>query len=393
MKTISTTLGLAISLAPLAIAGSARAVDCLDLENPVITTGASSMKLLFAELGPRLNALSGAEKMTIVYQQSTSCIGMTGLAAGMPLTGTAIYWLKDTPPGTPLTCDLPLDGADIELSMAEVYPKACDGVDAAKIKMDKLFVLGFGYVVPTASDQYAIDAREGYYAYGLGPAGRVAPWVNRDVLFQRDNGSATQVTIFTHAHLKAGTANGLAKGSGGDMVTAVASATDPQAALGILALDVADTKRGMIDILAYRHWGQKKYYWPDSSASSFDKVNLRDGHYPLWAYTHALRSSTRVHARADELVGYLNSEVPLPEQAGDFLQLVTQVGLIPLCAMKVERDDLSDFTLAKPEKPCGCFFERHVPMGKTSCSECADDAECADGQICSFGYCETTGSK
>jgi hypothetical protein len=63
-------------------------------------------------------------------------------------------------------------------------------------------------------------------------------------------------------------------------------------------------------------------------------------------------------------------------------------GLIPQCAMKVQRSfDGGDLSLYQPPEPCGCYFDKTVPQGITSCTPCVDETPCGTGK-CRFGYCE-----
>jgi len=74
----------------------------------------------------------------------------------------------------------------------------------------------------------------------------------------------------------------------------------------------------------------------------------------------------------------------------DGLLQVIQSGLVPECAMKVTRaGDGADLSLHDDLAPCGCYYEKNVPQGATSCPACTvgNDAPCNGGK-CRFGYCE-----
>ena len=58
--------------------------------------------------------------------------------------------------------------------------------------------------------------------------------------------------------------------------------------IGILASDVADSYRDRLRILAYQDYGQRCAFTPDSSETSKDKRNVRDGHYPIFGPLHRL---------------------------------------------------------------------------------------------------------
>ena len=72
----------------------------------------------------------------------------------------------------------------------------------------------------------------------------------------------------------------------------------------------------------------------------------------------------------------------------DGLATVVSKGLVPDCAMKVKRDfEGADLALYTPAQPCGCFYEKTVPQGATSCTVCTDNGPCGTGQ-CRHGFCE-----
>jgi hypothetical protein len=56
--------------------------------------------------------------------------------------------------------------------------------------------------------------------------------------------------------------------------------------------------------------------------------------------------------------------------------------------MKVKRDfDGGNLSLFDPDEPCGCYFEKNVPSGSTTCTVCTDNGPCGTGK-CRHGYCE-----
>jgi len=71
-------------------------------------------------------------------------------------------------------------------------------------------------------------------------------------------------------------------------IAAQAATGNGDKTLGILGAEVYDPARAMVHALAFRAFKQQKSYWPDSSPTSFDKRNVRDGHYPLWSYVEYL---------------------------------------------------------------------------------------------------------
>ena len=138
--------------------------------------------------------------------------------------------------------------------------------------------------------------------------------------------------------------------------------------------------------------GQSCAYLPDSSLSSRDKINVRDGHYPLWG---------RIHFFAQRTNGYLTSPVAAtflsllvsPALDPEILAAFINAGWVPPCAMKVERQaDLGDFTYADPPPvACGCAFEAQVGVDplRPECTTCTSSSDCPQNRsACRYGYCE-----
>lgn len=391
--------GTALCLSALGWTGVAHAAPCASLPSPLVVSGSSAVQALVARVAPPLAAATGADQITVVYKSSGSCSGVTQLGldttptgacvAGGCITGTANFW---DAAGAMQSCELETAGTHVDLILSDVYKDSCEGVTNTKLRDETLLVIPFAFIVPKASNEEAIDAREAYYVYGKGMSAGVTPWTNETALFRRNNGSGTQITIYKNIKIPVGSPIGVEASGTGDMITKVASAANPALALGFAGTDAVDTKRAMVDILAYRHWGQKKFYWPDSSVTAFDKKNVRDGHYPLWGYEHAVTlvddAGQPLKANAKTFSDILAGKVALP--GGNAILEEAKSGVVPLCAMDVARTaDAGDFTLATGES-CGCFFEKNAGAagGATSCTACTADTNCTTGQKCRSGFCE-----
>jgi ABC-type phosphate transport system substrate-binding protein len=398
MRTFS-KIGTALCLSAIGWTGVAHAAPCASLPNPLVISGSTAVQALVAKVAAPLGAASGADQLTVIYKGSGSCSGVTQLGldatptgactAGGCITGTGTYWDAT---GTVTMCDLDPSGTHVDLILSDVYKESCEGVTNTKLRDEPVLVIPFGFIVPKASNQEAIDAREAYYVYGRGMMAGVSPWINETSLFRRDNGSGTQITIYKSIKIPVGSPIGVMASGTGDMITKVASAAMPEQTLGFAGLDAVDTKRAMVDILAYRHWGQTNFYWPDSSVTSFDKKNVRDGHYPLWGYEHVVTlvddAGMPLKANAKKFADILSGKVALP--GGNAILEEAKAGVVPLCAMDVARTaDAGDFTLATSES-CACFYEKNAGAagGNTTCTACTADTMCTTGQKCRNGYCE-----
>jgi hypothetical protein len=179
-----------------------------------------------------------------------------------------------------------------------------------------------------------------------------------------------------------------------DVVKALQNAGTPEAAIGILGDEVYDQNRTTLNVLAYRAYHQYHAYYPDSTPSSIDKQNIRDGHYTVWSPTVYMYYQTTasppvpVNPNAKWVVDLIaNKTDATPAPDFDVTSMVVDVGLVPLCAMQVTRSaEGGDLSLYSPDEPCGCFFDSRV--GKTpTCAACGPTTACATG-TCRHGFCE-----
>jgi ABC-type phosphate transport system substrate-binding protein len=396
VKKLSSILGLALGTA---LAGSSTAhaqaatPDCTSLNGGdiVVVSGSSAMGALMTHIGPIL--ANAANPMQIVYAGPGSCAGVQQVAQGLAVKGTASYWPAGSTEGAAAsTCNLPTDGLPVDLGLSDVFAASCpdavvSATDKAKVDEKSILVLPFAFIVPSpGSTQTSIDAREAYYIYGKGETAKVAPWNATEVqpfltdksspnlyqygpVYQRDQTSGTQITIFKNIHLKVDTALAQNAFGTGTMVKAVAQNAMANATLGFASTDGVDNNRDTVKTLAYRHWNQKLFYWPDSTGASgvTDKANVLDGHYPLWSYEHALLPKTGASDNGKKLRDYLTGATDLPSSS--LANVITDSRLVPLCAMKVQRTkDAGDLSAYTDAKPCGCDFYKRT-MKTNSCPQ------------------------
>ncbi len=408
MTTRTALVAVTITATATLVAPAASAQSCDDatmFPNPVVISGSTAIRPLVRRVGAILARATGSERVTLIYNTSRgSCSGVAALAgtsssAAQPATGTAEVYNGLDPamlPSAIPTCTMPAAGMPINLALSDVYPSECTGVDAARLRDTRAVVLPFEFIGPALNtDESGIDAREAYQIYGFGAStAMVSPWTMDALVYQRSATSGTQITIARAIRVPEGrfqtpTANGLAGTS--DMISRVAAAmTSP--ALGFAGTDATNAARGtQLRALAYRHWGQSQFYYPDSTAASFDKRNVRDGHYPVWGYEHAVvvndSSGTPVSALAARVADILSGTVALP--GGEEIQRVySRSYLVPICAMEVSRTtDGGDFSLATEPAPCTRLFECSYPSSTATCVTCTDSSTCSGG-VCRLGVCE-----
>jgi hypothetical protein len=380
----------AASLAVAALAAPAAAVDCNTLPSPVYGIGGSAQKPLLARLGARMAALPTPR--TLLYQAPGACLGVNAIVSPTArITGQISYW---NAAGMELTCDLPVAGVQADYVSVGTQATLCPGVSALPTDVGDFEgpVSTWNFFVPIASTQQSISTEAAYFVYGFGREGGVAPWTDEAAIIRRDANSAAQIIVSLETGVPTERFRGVDAMTNARSVSLVAMASNAQGAIGFASGENADANRATVRTLAFQHTGQTCGYWPDSTASAFDKRSVRDGLYWLWTTTHFL---TRVDASrrivnpiVRDFVGWFTGEVTPPAEV-PILDLTIQNGNIPLCAMRVSRTrDLGPLASYAPAAPCGCYFERRA-TGATTCAACTTSATCTAGApVCRNGFCE-----
>jgi hypothetical protein len=375
--------------------------SCDSLPNVVYGSGGSAQKPFVARVARVLAGLP--TPTTIVYQSAGgACQGIYNLLddsdATPPLTGNQPYWLPD---GTERQCSAPITGARTTFALMGNTTDACAGVTPADVATlsDSLGPVGtVNFLVPNASSQQSISAEALYFVYGFGGvAGQVEPWTLDSAIGTRNANSFAAI----FAALYAGVPLSRLATTGTDVMTNsgtvtflnnAAAAGNAESAIAFASGEVADANRATVRTLALQGRDQTCAYWPDSSATTFDKINVRDGHYELWAASHFYARAVGgviTHEPTRNLIGWITGTIPAP--AGlDVLDLTIANRNVPQCAMRVARvGDLGALMSFVPPEPCGCYFEAQA-TGSTSCTACTTSAECAgtSSPVCRRGYCE-----
>jgi hypothetical protein len=305
------------------------------------------------------------------------------------------------------TCTTPAAGVSLDVGISALFVQSC-GLGLPPTGSNLGLIQGpiqaYTFIVPTASDQTAIWAEEAYYTFGFGAANPLAPqydpWNNEAFLFIRPTTKSTLVATAKNIDVPPNKWKGVQEAASSDVVTAVSTSVQPEATVGILGAEVYDSNRGKgIQTLAFQAFGQNAAFYPDSTSTSFDKQNLRDGHYTLWSPTVYITSVNATNVPTNPAVKYVTDLVlgnagaapPSGATAFDGLADVVKVGLIPDCAMQVTRSaDGSDLSLYSPNQPCTCYYLSKIPGASdtpTGCKTCTAVADCGLG-ICSHGFCE-----
>lgn len=386
---------------------TATAAPCSDLPNPIYLTGSTAFEPTAAQFAVR--ASGAPNNTTLVYAPQGSCLAPPAIRDGTALGGTGdIYTLPDPAmPPVKGTCDIP-SGTLADIGVADVSYSSCfNEVMPTTISDSPGPVQAMEFIVPKASQITSLSAEQARNIWGCGATGGLSPLTDDQGIGiqQRDQNSGTQIMVSKYIGVAPNLFKGKTNGSGGALVTSLLAVASPQEAIGFLAADAYDSavNRGQLNALAFRGVGQTKAYYADSAPSKFDKVNVRDGHYTVFGPVHLfakLDTNGMVSANAQKVIGWIQGIVPIDTaNPRAHLDIEARAGMIPRCAMKVQRDD--DGGLLRPYKPaesCGCYFE-HVRIGTDSlaCGNggtagnggvCAYDSACKNGTTCQTGYCE-----
>jgi hypothetical protein len=371
-------------------ASSATLPLCSSLPRPVYVIGSSGLTSIAEELG----ALASTSPITLIYTIAHSCDGAKSIVVNQTAfdTGatTANYW---DVAGTTHLCQLDAASQYADIGLSNVFADQCLSLPqgAAGIGDFRGPVTPGTVVAPNTSTQATISAEALYYVVGLG-TGAVAPWTSNDYLFVNPS-SGVQLDFGLAIGVPAARWKGTVVASATQNIAKVAASLHPDETLGTMGTDLVEAANtsSTIKELAYQDFGQDCAYYPNSTATSADKRNVRDGRYPIWGFTHMF---TKVNAQsvplnpdAATIIGYFTGNIPTP--TGNFLKYVITDHLVPMCAMRVTRSAemgvLSPYT---PSPSCGCYFDS-IAMGSSSCDPCSTSANCpSTAPHCNLGYCE-----
>jgi hypothetical protein len=364
-------------------------VDCDTLPSPVYGLGGSAAVPLIGAFAGALR--HDADPTTVIFQAPGACIAMNALLDGAPMTGTATYWDED---GAAQTCTLPAEGQTADYGYMGVFPESCPGVSTVPETLGNFAgpVTTWNLIVPQASSQQSISSEAVYLVYGFGAESQAAPWTDEAQLFRRNPTSAALLAIAAASQLPPDRFLGTDVGTNQAMVTNLATSTNPEAAIGFVSGEVADAARGQVRTLAFQYTGQSCGYWPDSSATAFDKINVRQGRYWLWTnhrfYTILDEDGHIPNPHVARFIEAITGEAE-PTSNLSPLDVIIESGTIPVCAMEVTRSgDYTDIEPYAAPAPCGCYYDFKA-TGASTCDPCATSDDCSTAApVCRLGFCE-----
>jgi hypothetical protein len=375
--------------------------DTTMFPNPIYLSGSSAFEPTAGLMAIKLGALTGADKVTLIYSATSSCDGPAHIRDMTTLTGSADYWTPNAANpnlADKHSCSLDAAPTKADIGVCDIFYENCPGNDAtipAGIVDTQGPVQAMIFIVPKSNTMNTnLTAAEAQDIWGCGMSGGVEPFTaDMTDTQQRNAGSGTQGVVAKAINVPAGSFKGKTNTAGSDLVSSLTAAPDPGSAIGFLAADSYDTKRSTLNALAFEAFGQLKAYYADSTADTFDKRNVRDGHYVVWGPEHFFAAADNTgavsNANAAKFVGWVNGTVTTA--AFNYIDIEAAANVIPQCAMKVTRaQDGGLMSRYTPPKPCGCYWESKATMSTPAdCTACTTDADCtASGKHCSYNFCE-----
>jgi hypothetical protein len=342
---------------------------------------------------------SAVHPLTLVYLTSGSCTNIDAFYNDTKLTQNPKYvpstaedpaWDPSKPSPS---CTIDPAGVPLDVVNSALFVSSCNMADPpGGVGLFEGPKQGYLFVVPEASTQKAITAEEAYFVFGFGAAGMIDPWIDETFFYIRPVTKSTLLALAAYISVPGAKWKGQPFDKSADVVNAVNTSASPEKTIGILGVEIYDQHRDTMNALAFRAFKQKYAYYPDSTSTSIDKQNVRDGHYVPWSptvwITHVDGNGMAMNPDAGYLIDLILANQTNPAPDFEPLDSVISVGLIPDCAMKVSRKfDGGDLSLYDPKEPCHCYFESKTGGAPASCMACKDDSTCGAGK-CRHGYCE-----
>jgi hypothetical protein len=389
------------------------------LVNPVTvptkscSDGAANLIYMFgtSDFAPMLRAVqpllsANTPSYRAVYQNSSSCAGVASVFDSTKRT------IKDpAPTATPnyafyfddnshqVNCLLDPGGNTIDIGVSNLFSTTCNTDTATYVSGSGVSdytgpVVPFVLSVPATSSQLSISTEALHIVFGMG--GRTdgangvrdaVPWTDPTYYCIRNGGAGSTVLSALLIKVPKTKFWGIDRLSTDNLRDSLLASTSADETIGILSIDYADKNRGNLRSLFLQSAGQLCGYVPDSNMNSYDKKNVRDGHYPLWGYVHFFTPIGAGGVPADAAKTFV-THFSVSRLDQGLVDNVINASLVPQCAMRVARNtDIGDF-MPQLGFQCGCYFDSKT-TGKTDCQQCQSPTDCpAERSACNYGYCE-----
>jgi hypothetical protein len=371
--------------------------------NLIYMYGTSDFAPMLRAVQPLLTA--NTPHYRAIYQNATSCQGVVSVFDSTkrlmtnPAAGGSNYAFYFDDNGVQTGCLLDTNGNTIDIGVSNLFSTTCNTSTATYQSGTTVSdytgpVVPFVLSVPSSSTQVAISAEAMHFVFGLGgKAGGAGglkdalPWTDPTYYFIR-NGNAGS-TVLTSLLIEVPKAKfwGIDRLSTDNLRDSMLASTAAEQSIGILSIDYADKNRGNLRSLYLQSKLQRCGYLPDSNKNAFDKMNVRDGHYPLWGYVHFFTPIGPGGVPSDAAKAMV-TRFSIARLDQTLIDNIIGASLVPQCAMKVVRTgEISDYS---PQNglQCGCYFDFKT-TGRTDCKACQSPSDCpAERSACNYGYCE-----
>lgn len=395
---------------------------CTFLPNPIILYGTTAVQPVIASFGGRLSQLE--PPVSLLYLKQDGCTAVTALSSNSNVAGSAeFYSMVDGKPKID-TCSLGgLGKVFPDVALADVYWETCPesrGAGAPRVRAQAVngedgAPAPVDFQGPTQAAVFAVprvnfstthlSLNQVRDVLACGAKGGIFPFVDRGQIFGYMYNAGDQgMKQMTYACLELGLDKLCRENCdpnydwNGDIASALLRSIKPDTAIGYLSNEVYDLYRDHLKSVAIQGPGQEKAFFPDSDATSRDRLMVRDGHYmvqgPLHMVAMAGPDNVPLSVQARRFANWMQQKPEMPGEATlpfNIIDVFAETGVVPACAMRVIRyTDGGPFTPYRDPQPCGCYFESQatgvaVPCG---CNPCKDKSECGQAQVCSYGFCE-----
>jgi hypothetical protein len=389
--------------APAALAQTKPQCSSLNLPHPIYGAGGSAITADLKGVAAALSKLSNP--VTLLFSDPSACTGFNGFLANK-VTGDFKYWSVDSA-GKVVESQCSPDAVTGQQVAFAHMGNTADFCPNTTLPADVGDFTGpiqtVNVITGAGSNEQSISAEALYFIYGFGADGKVQPWANPAHTVQRTASSFVQLFLAAAidvppAAFKGGVSQ-TTNQTVADQVVSLSAAGNGQDAIGFVSGSTADNTQG-IKTLAFQAKGQSCGFWPDSTSTSRDKANVRNGQYYLWTPGHFFARVDSKKKIIDQdvanLIGWFNGTVDPPEGL-DVVARTIAAGDIPQCAMQVTREGTAGAISSwAPPAPCTHYFEKQA-TGATAGSVCSADGDCKDKAEpkCRFfpsnaasGYCE-----
>lgn len=380
---------------------AAPAVKCADAgPNVIYMSGTSDFGPLLKQVTPLLTA--GTPSYRPVFMPGTSCGGVNSvfdpaltLIKDIPGTqtkaATYAYYFDDA--GNQTNCTLDPAGNVVDIGVSNLYSTVCNAnfVAGGTIAGYLGPVVTFGFTVPAASKQDAISVEAAHIVFGLGgqnPLGvNQTPWIDPSYYSIRNSGAGSTALTAELIHVPRTAFWGVDRLSTDNIRDSLIASASPDAALGILSIDYADKSRGNLRVLYLQGEGQLAGYLPDSNDTSLDKINVRDGHYPLWGYVHFYTAN--INGAPSPAAGAFVTRFSVPKLDRELVDAMIDASQVPQCAMRVAREtEMGPFVKNPYKFDCTCYFDFRT-TGRAACPVCKTSNDCpSTSRACNYGFCQ-----